>query len=114
MRRVSIREDRASRLVGQRVQVLYQLPVVKQGPCTVSTGLDAHDNGANGAICAGYPIPYGEHEDRRVQTHNGPERCGQIYRIAHRSIDDPQPDPRDILSVFRSRFPGEEKVVPVD
>ena len=74
----------------------------------------AHDNGANRAICAGNPIPYGKHENRAIQTQNSPESRRQIHRIQHRPVDDPQPDPSDVLSFFRLRFPGKEKVVPID
>ena len=53
-------------------------------------------------------------KDRRVQTPDGAESPGQFHCIPNRSVDDPQPDPRDILPVLRLRFPGKEKVVAID
>ena len=99
---------------GQRVQTLHQLPVTNQGPCPVTTRLGGYDDGANRTIRAGDAVPDPEHEERCVQTSDGAESPGQLRRIPNRSVDDPQPDPRDILPGRRSRFPGEEKVVALD
>ena len=108
-------EDRASRLGGQAGSSTVSAPSrearshAPSAPAwtpaiTVRMGPSApviRSRTANTKIGASRPIM-------------APNAAGRFTASSTRSIDDPQSDPRDILSVFWSRFPGEEKVVPVD
>ena len=38
----------------------------------------------------------------------------QIHCVPHRSVNDPQPNPRDVLPVLWLWFPGEKQVVAIN